>query len=278
MRLVRPAFGALVTASALAVAATTSAVAIPPARAGDDRAAVSTDPVGAHVELRHHDTWIEVRAHDGSAPTGCRRRWVLSPGAFALRRAPAGDYRPVPMPPAPGAEFRVFHVFCDDDYVTSVWLRPQQFGVDPRDLAERLVRDLPYPAATVGANPSTRGLTGLASWFWVQGYTGTPITDTVTDFGVTVTVEATPVSAHWDFGDGAEADGLGLGVAPPAPDPVVHTFERRANPAYTVRAIVSLAVRWRLGTGPWQDLPPVLRRAVAVYPVVESRAVLVPDR
>ena len=85
---------------------------------------------------------------------------------------------------------------------TSVWLRPQQFGVDPRVLVAELVRDLPYPAATVGASPSGRGLTGLASWFWVDGYSDKPIVDTVEQFGMTVTVEATPVATDWDFGDG----------------------------------------------------------------------------
>src|SRR4051812_41175913 len=157
-------------------------------------------------------------------------------------------------------------------------MRPQQFGTDPRVTAERLVRALPYPAATVGANPGGRGLTGLESWFWVNGYTGAPIVDTVSQFGLTVTVEATPDSTDWDFGDGTVGRGLGLGAAPPAPTDVTHVYEVRGGPSYRVRALIRLAVRWRLGAGPWQGLPPIVRTAVLDYPVVSSRAALVPDR
>ena len=81
----------------------------------------------------------------------------------------------------------------------------------------------------------------------------------------------------WDFGDGTTARGLGLGNAPPHRSTVAHTFEVRARPAFTVRALVMLSVRWRLNGGPWQPLDPVIRTATRVYPVVESRAALVPD-
>jgi hypothetical protein len=276
MRLLRPA---LVIVTVLAVLAVLTGVG---ARAGaepSDTATASTDPTGAHVELRHGDMWVETpRSGGGGVATGCRRRWVLSPGAFALRPTLTGDYRQVPMDPAPGPEYRTYHVWCDDQFVASVWLRPQQFGVDPRVIAEQLVRDLPYPAATVGANPSGRGLTGLESWFWVDGYTGAPIVDTVAQFGMTVTVEATPAATDWDFGDGATAAGLGLGVAPPGRSTVTHVFEVRARPTYRVRALIRLSVRWRLDGGAWQVLTPVLRTAVLDYPVVSSRAALVPDR
>ncbi len=272
MRLLRPALAvAAVTAGGLAP--------VPAAAAPTDAAAVSTDPTGAHVELRHGDTWIEARASTGSATaSGCRRRWVLSPGAFALRTTSAGDYREVAMDPPPGPGYRAYQVWCDERFVAGVWLRPEQLGVDPRAIAEELVRDLPYPAATVGASPGGRGLTGLESWFWVEGYTGTPIVDTVTELGMTVTVEAVPTAVGWDFGDGTAASGAGLGVPPPGRSTVVHTFEVRARPTYRVRALIRLAVRWRLGTGPWQTLAPVLRTAMRTYPVVESRAALVPDR
>ncbi len=270
MRLLRPA---LVLVTALLTTLTSGPVA-----AAVDTADVSTDPTGAHVELTHRDTWREVPARSGGPPTGCVRTWVLSPGAFALRLTRTGDYRLVPLPPAPGPEYSPYHVECDGTYVDTVWLRPQQFGVDPRDIAERLVRDLPYPEAAVGASPDGRGLTGLESWFWVDGYTATPIRDAVTRFGMTVEVEATPASVSWDFGDGTTARGAGLGSAPPGRSDVVHTFETRGRPAWPVRALVVLAVRWRLADGPWQALEPVVRTATRSYPVVESRAALVPDR
>ena len=244
----------------------------------DTSATTSTDPTGARVELQRDNTWVEMAGHDSSTTsTGCVRRWIPS-GEFQLRKTPTGDYREVPITAArPGPEYSVYQVFCDATYVGAVWLRPQQFGVNPFAIAERLVRDLPYPAATVGTNPQTRGLTGLETWFWVAGYTGAPIADTVTQFGLHVDVEAVPASVSWDFGDGATARGLGLGSAPPRRSTVVHTFEVRARPAFTLRALVMLSVRWRLNGGPWQALDPVVRTATRAYSVVASRAALVPD-
>ena len=200
-----------------------------------------------------------------------------SPGAFSLRITPSGDYRQVPMDPAPGPDFRTYHVWCDDRFVASVWLRPQQFGIDPRAIAEQLVRDLPYPAASVGASPSGRGLTGLASWFWVDGYSGAPIVDTVERFGMAVTVEATPVATDWDFGDGTVGNGLGLGTPPPAPPTVTHVFEERGRPSFRIRALVRLAVRWRLGAGPWRRSRPCCAPRWRL-PGRRLAAALVPDR
>lgn len=258
----------------VAVIASASAGAV--AGAGTS-ATTNTDPIGAHVELQRDNTWVEVTSHDGSTTTGCVRRWIPS-GEFQLRKTPTGDYREVPMTvPRPGPEYSVYQVFCDTTYVGAVWLRPQQFGVNAFDIAERLVRDLPYPPATVGTNPQTRGLTGLETWFWVAGYTGAPLADTVMQFGLRVDVEAVPASVSWDYGDGTTARGLGLGSAPPHRSTVAHTFEVRGRPAFTVRALVMLSVRWRLNGGPWQALDPVVRTATRAYPVVESRAALVPD-
>jgi hypothetical protein len=262
-----------------------SSGALGPIAAADGWADASTDPTGAHVVLGRDRTWTEVPARSGSgggSPEPCVRRWALAAGEVELRRTPTGDYRPVPIQTArPGPEYSVYHVWCSDlagdHYLGSTWLRPEQFGVDPRALAERLVRDLPYPAATVGASPSERGLTGLESWFWVEGYTGAPVTDTVRAFGLTVRVEAIPDSVSWDFGDGTTARDGGLGTPPPGRSTVTHVFETRGRPTVRVRALVRLTVRWRMAAGPWETLEPVVRTAVLDYPVVGSHAVLVPS-
>lgn len=267
-----------VLASLVMIVTTITATVSPAAASTEDSAAVSTDPTGAHVELRHHDMWYETRPKNGAPPDECLRRWIPS-GAYELRKTPSGDYRQVPLSDLqPGPEYQTYQVWCDGQYLDTVWIRLQQFGVDPRDLAEQLLRDLPYPAASIGTNPKTRGLTGLETWFWVEGYTGAPIHDAVTEFGLRVEVEATPTSVSWDFADGTTANGLGLGAPPPARSTVVHTFENRARPAFNLRALIVLSVRWRLNGGTWQDLDPVVRTAVRPYPVVESRAALVPSR
>ncbi len=273
MQLSRPALvWVLITLAATGVIRTAGA-----APTTEATVAVSTDPTGAHVKLGRTGNWTEVRPRRGTDPsTGCLRRWIPS-GAYELRKTSAGDYRQVPMnDPRPGSDYSPYSVWCNDEYIGTVWIRPQQFGVDPRAIAQELVRDLPYPAATVGAVPQARGLTGLDTQFWVDGYTAAPVQDTVTQFGLTVDVEATPTSVSWDFGDGTVAKGLGPGTAPPAPSNVVHMFETRARPAFSVRALIILSVRWRLNGGSWQTIDPVIRTAVRSYPVVESRAALVP--
>ena len=244
---------------------------------------VSTDPTGAHVVLTRRDTWVEVgqSTSTGTQQTGCRRRWRLAPTPNLLRPIITGDYKPIPLPPPPTPEHRPYHVFCDAAYVTTVWLLPTQFtaGAPPSafSIAQRLARDLPYPTATVGASPSLRGLTGLESWFWVEGYSGTPIRDTVTGFGLRIDVEAVPGSVTWDFGDGTPTAFGTLGSAAPARSDIVHIFERKARLApFAVRAVVRLDVRWRQNGGAWQTLAPVQRTATRAYPVIESRAVLVP--
>ena len=278
MHPLRPVLASFVLAFATMTATVNPVAASTEDSAADATARVGTDPTGAHVELRHHDTWYETRHANGAPTDECLRRWIPS-GEYQLRKTPSGDYRHVPLvEPQPGPEYQTYEVWCDGEYLDTLWIRPQQFGVDPRDLAERLLRDLPYPAASIGANPETRGLTGLETWFWVEGYTGAPINDAVTQFGLHVEVEATPTSVSWDFGDGTAANGLGLGAPPPTRSTVAHTFETRARPAFNLRALIVLSVRWRLNGGAWQALDPVVRTALRVYPVVESRAALVPSR
>ena len=273
-----PRRSALVVVAALAL---TTLSTIAPAAAADAR--VSTDPTGAHVVLVRNRIWVEVgpRRGGGAGETGgCRRRWVPAAAPFYLRKSRLrGDIRPVPMPPAPSEAHVPYHVYCDGDYITSVWLTPSQFQatppVDPRAMAERLARDLPYPPATIGVSPAARGLTGLESWFWVDGSRG-PISDAVEGFGLLVEVEAWPAAATWDFGDGSGPQRGSLGQPAPGRSEVRHAYERRSRGApFTVRATVRLDVRWRQNGGPWEPLPPVFRTATRAYPVAESRSVLI---
>jgi hypothetical protein len=247
---------------------------------------VSTNPAGAHVVLVRSRVWVEVgpprgAGGSGAAASGCRRRWVPAAAPFYLRQSRLpGQIHSAPMPPAPSEQHVAYHVYCDGTYVTSVWLLPSQFlagpAVDPRAMAEQLARDLPYPAATIGASPSARGLTGLESWFWVEGYSGAPIADAVEGFGLLVEVEAWPASVTWDFGDGTGARRGSLGQAPPLRSEVRHAFERASRGGrFALRAVIRLDVRWRVNGGAWEALGPVTRAATRPYAVAESRAALV---
>jgi hypothetical protein len=277
------------TAAALASAvALTGAlgVATVPTPAGSS-ADVNTDPRGAHVVLGRHGEYLEIGHPGGSGSSGgsgggCRRQWVAAPAPVYLRPQPHGIPGGEFLPPPPSVDARPYHVFCDGAYVTTVWLLPTQFTTSPagptvHDLAEQLVRDLPYPAAAVGVSPDRRGLTGLESWYWVEGYDGAPLTDSVSGFGIRVDVEARPAAVRWDFGDGTEPADAGLGLPPPQRSTVTHVYERRSpEPGYAVRVDFELATRYRVDGGDWIDLPPVIRSGQRAYTVVESRAQLVP--
>jgi hypothetical protein len=254
-------------------------------------ATASTDPTGAHVRLARHGAWVEIRAPraaeggGGSTPsTECLRRWVPTEFPHYLRPGRVDpDIHLTPMPARPGDEYGAYHVYCGATYLDSVWLAPTAFAaaapvIDVRAIAEQLVRDLPYPEATVSVSPDGRGLTGLESWFWVTGYAG-PLRDAVDGFGMRVEVEAVPAAVRWDFGDGTPAQAGTLGIAAPARSDVVHTYEQRSNGGpMNVGASVRLDVRYRVNAEPWQSLDPVLRSATRAYPVAESRAALVAPR
>lgn len=274
-------------AGALALAAITAVVTVatPGAPAGGS-VDVETNPQGAHVVLGHRGQWVEIghpgRDGSGGRPADCRREWVLALAPVYLRPQPHGLPGEEFLPPPPSPDHRAYHVFCDGHYVTTVWLLPTQFTAAPqgptvRDLAEELVRDLPFPAAAVGVSPGSRGLTGLESWYWVEGYDGAALTDSVTGFGLTVDVEARPAAVRWDFGDGTEPADAGLGLPFPLRSTVTHVYERRSPAAgFTVRVDFELAARYRVDGGDWIDLSSVTRSAQRTYPVVESRAQLVP--
>ncbi len=248
---------------------------------------VDTDPSGAHVELARDLSWVE-RDNTPASPTtpgrgGCRRRWLPAPGPLLLRPS-LGENNPRPayLGPAPSPDAKPYFVYCDQTYVTTIWAVPGQFNgggtaAALRSLAERLVRDLPFPDVAVEVSPGERGLTGLESWFWVTGYDGTPLVDTVSGFGTTVAVEARAAGATWNFGDGSETV-AGLGRPYPEQSDVTHVYERRSgHEGYSLSVGLRFDARYRVDGGPWQELPPVERSAERRYPVDEIRAQLQPS-
>jgi hypothetical protein len=199
-----------------------------------------------------------------------------APCKYDLANIGAGTahlYRDKPL------DVNLFAVACGS-YVDVRWLRvspngqPLQPGptVDPFQLALSARDRLPVPQGAIEANP-TRSLVGLPTLFWYSGYDGRPLTRTVSAFGVSVQVEATPTSYRWAFGDGALLTSEGLGRAYPARSPIAHTYET-ARQEVTVRCRFGFAVRWRTGGGPWTPLPPLARTASTTLEVAESQTVI----
>jgi hypothetical protein len=265
---------------------------VSPLTPGDEAGAatdveVDTDPRGARVELDRGLAWVE-RDSGGSgggngangAGGGCRRRWVPAPGPLVLRPSLGeNDPHPAVLGPAPSPDAKPYFVYCDSTYLSTIWAVPGQFNggnmaAALRALAEELVQELPFPEVGIEISPGERGLTGLASWFWVTGYDGAPLTTTVAGFGTTVTVEARATGATWDFGDGGEAV-AGLGRPFPEPSDVTHVYEERSGrDGFTVRVRFTFTARYRVDDGEWQPLTPVEREAQRTYLVDEARAQL----
>ena len=158
--------------------------------------------------------------------------------------------------------------------------RPPAGAVDVRAIAEQLARDLPYPHATVHVSPDGRGLTGLESWFWVDGLLRRRCATRSTGSGSGSRSRRVPAAVRWDFGDGtpAQAGTLGHGRAGPLGR---RAHLRAAQPGGAADASgpsVRLDVRYRVDGEPWQALDPVFRTATRAYPVAESRAALVAPR
>ncbi len=123
-------------------------------------------------------------------------------------------------------------------------------------------------------NPQ-RPLTGLETWFWIDGYDGTPLTAAQAGFGISIDLEVGLTGVRWDFGDGTHLDaplGTGLGTAYPARSDVVHTYETRGT--YTVGVAFTYTARYRLDGGEWIDLQAVARSVERPADVVEVRSLL----
>jgi PKD domain len=135
---------------------------------------------------------------------------------------------------------------------------------------------VPLPAPAFGINPSTVGVTQLASWFWATGTPGL-ITVPVTINGYSVTTRATAVAFQWNFGDGSTAVST---VAGSESNPsVTHTYH------YKGTYIVSLSIEYA-GTysyaGPGgagtESLGEYLQPGASTpYVVQEVRSVLLPQ-
>jgi hypothetical protein len=174
---------------------------------------------------------------------------------------------------------------------------PNGGRLDPSSVAAAVAQSMDLVLPPIEASPSASrdGLTGDASWFWLDG---APREQSVTvRLGAElVTVTADPSATDWSFGDGAvRSGGAGVAYRPGAPpaDAITHVYETRCLPGDQGRDpnvlascggdgyAVAAQVRWTISftaTGPIAAsgaLPARTTESSLVYPVSEARAFLV---
>lgn len=177
-----------------------------------------------------------------------------------------------------------YYTICDGVIKGIVWIEiqldtPGNSGAaasDPRTIAMQIRDRMPVPQVTIDINPG-RGLVGAESWFWIQGYSGRPLSHSTDAFGSLIEVQANVLRYDWSFGDGTTSSGTSLGQAYPHHSDVRHTYQRSSDGltnGYPIDVTFVFSVRYRVGGGGWIDLPGINRVAHADYPVRESQAVI----
>ncbi|CAN5594237.1 hypothetical protein BH18ACT1_BH18ACT1_14210 [soil metagenome] len=194
--------------------------------------------------------------------------WIFEPGTTK------GGFPPTP-------QHRRFIVSCNRVHLGTVWIAPgepaapaAQRVIDLRGIAERVVRQISLGAIDLGVRPGTRGITGIPSLFWVEGYDGRPLQRSISELGVTVDVRVILDTATWDFGDGSPPTS-GIGRPWPARSDVRHAYARTSpeGEPYAVRVDPAFRAEYRVDGGAWQRLAPLARTAAVAYDVNEVQAV-----
>ncbi len=173
-----------------------------------------------------------------------------------------------------------YFLWCGNEMRGLVWLDPNAAGgapaLDPQTIAMHLRDQIPVPNADIKINPN-RGLVGVDSWFWIDGYDGSPIEESTNAFGQRVEVEASVTRYEWSFGDGETFVAKTVGRSYPRRSQIRHVYERSSAglaAGYQVEVRFSFSVRYRIDGGGWIELPGISRVAATAYPVRESQSVI----
>ncbi|WP_181410907.1 PKD domain-containing protein [Nocardioides humi] len=116
---------------------------------------------------------------------------------------------------------------------------------------QRAFAELPLPASTLVIQPPD-GLTlvNFATNFYTTS-TST-ISTTVSLLGQEVTLEATPATFHWYFGDGESTSTRKPGA--PYPDlTITHHYQRKGD--YLPSLTTTYTGRYKIADGPWHTIP-----------------------
>lgn len=201
------------------------------------------------------------------AHQGCAWSVVFVPD---LADAPYGTSAG-PMPD-PAARFAL--LLCNGSVVRAIWVAPSDvidLDAAARAEAERYVRDVLTPAVSIGVNPAAKGLAGLRSWFWIDGFAGSVTAPPISAFGLTIDVRMAAGGVRWDFGDGTIADG-DLGRAYPEESTVQHAH--RSAGSYRITATIALVPEYRVNGGGWITLPNLMAVAATTHQVEQRQAVV----
>lgn len=232
---------------------------------------VDTIPDAVRVTVTKSGGAYSVRSVSGAGSDGPRQgcQWSLM---FApnLESTPYGT-TPGPKP-HPDARFAL--LLCDGSIVRAIWVAPSDvldLDAAARAEAQRYIEDVLTPVVHIGVNPAAKGLAGLRSWFWIEGFTGSVTAPPISAFGLTIDVRMSSGSVTWDFGDGTSVEG-DLGRAYPAESTVQHTHQ--AAGTFTITAVIDLVPEYRVDGGPWLTLPNLTATATAVHQVEQRQPVL----
>jgi hypothetical protein len=173
-----------------------------------------------------------------------------------------------------------FLLWCGDEMRGLVWLDMSGGGpapsLYPETIAMHIRDEIPVPNAEIRINPD-RGLVGVDSWFWIEGYDGSPIEDSTDAFGQLVEVEARVTNYEWSFGDGDTIEARTPGRSYPHRSEIRHIYQGSSAglaSGYPVEVTFTFEVRYRVDGGGWIELPGITRVAGTSYPVRESQAVI----
>ena len=137
--------------------------------------------------------------------------------------------------PKPHPEAQLVLLLCNGNVVQPIWVAPEDIvdlDAAARNEAQRYIEDVLVPAVRIGVNPAARGLVGLDSWFWIDGFDGSVTAPPISAFGLTIDVRMSSGTVSWDFGDGTVEPG-DLGRPYPQESTVRHVHQHDGSFAIT---------------------------------------------
>ena len=176
--------------------------------------------------------------------------------------------------PKPDPDARLALLLCDGTVVQPLWVSPRDvldIDASAAELAQQHIEDVLEPAVEIGVNPAARGLVGLESWFWIEGFDGTVTAPPISAFGLTIEVRMSSGSISWDFGDGTVVAG-DLGRPYPEESTVRHAHQHDGT--FTITATIDLVPEYRVDGGSWLTLPNLQAVATTTHAVEEREAVV----